>query len=70
MNTSADSIEQEIRSRVVATGLSSHRLAKLSGVSRASIVRFVAGNGVTLATAVRLARSVGLEITHQQIEQV
>lgn len=70
MDTTADNLESEIRSRIVATGLSSYRLSKLSGVPRASIERFVGGSGVTLSTAVRLARSVGLLITHQQIEQV
>jgi transcriptional regulator with XRE-family HTH domain len=53
----------QLRELIEARGLSAYALAKLAGVDRAVILRFLAGErDIQLATAGRLAAALGLRL--------
>ena len=56
-------LEMQIRIAIKKSGLSVYRLAKDSGVPQAALCRFVNGKrGITLTTASKLAKTLGLEL--------
>ena len=60
-------IEGQLRQAILASGLSRYRLAKMTGVANAILSNFVNGHrSLTLTTAAKLARALGLELTRKQ----
>jgi transcriptional regulator with XRE-family HTH domain len=58
------SMEEQIRKAILASGLAQRDLAKQAGVSHAQISRFLAGErGLSLASAAKICRVVGLRLT-------
>lgn len=56
-------LEKQLRKAIESSGLSVYRISKKSGVSEGVLSRFLNGQrGMTLATASRLAESLGLEL--------
>lgn len=56
-------MENQIRAAINNSGLSINRLAKDCGVSQPVLCRFVNGQrGITLATASKLAETLGFEL--------
>ena len=56
-------IEKQLLKAIEASGLTLTRLAEMAGVSEGIICRFVNGKrGITLTTASRLCRVLGLEL--------
>lgn len=56
-------LEKQTRAAIKKSSLSVNRLAKDSGVSQPVLCRFVNGQrGITLATASKLAETLGLEL--------
>jgi plasmid maintenance system antidote protein VapI len=63
MATTRTCLEEQLKTAIVASGLSVYRLAKDSGVSQPALCRFVNGQrGITLATASKLVEALGLEL--------
>lgn len=59
-------ITNQLRAAIQQSGLSNYRLSKLAGVAQPIIDRFVDNDrDIRLATAERLAFSLGLEFTNQ-----
>lgn len=60
-------IVEQLRRAIIKSGLSHYELAKRSGVSRAVIARFVAGErDIRLDTAERLAEALRLTLAEEQ----
>lgn len=56
-------IVDQLRTAIVATGLTSYRLGKDAGVSPGVIDRFLTGErDIRLATAARLSTALGIEL--------
>ena len=63
MGRKAKDIEEQLRRAIVESNLSRYRLSKLTGVSDGVLSNFVNGKRtITLATAAKLAESLGLEL--------
>lgn len=60
-------LEKQVRTAIKNSGLSINRLAKNSGVSQPVLCRFVnCERGITLATASKLAETLGLELVSKK----
>ena len=60
-------LERQIRTAIKESGLTIYRLAKDSGASQPVLCRFVNGKrGITLATASKLAETLGLELVSKK----
>jgi plasmid maintenance system antidote protein VapI len=60
-------LEKQIRTAIKKSGNSVYRLAKDSGVPQAALCRFVNGKrGITLATASKLVKTLGLRLIKSQ----
>jgi plasmid maintenance system antidote protein VapI len=65
MSKSPQDIEEQLKQAIQTCGLRAYHLARISGVAQPILSNFVNGKrSVTLPTAVKLARALGLEF-HQ-----
>ena len=60
-------LEKQLRAAIIKSGLSVYKLAKDSGVSQPVLSRFMnRKRGITLATASKLAETLGLELVSKK----